>query len=238
MQIKQQIIPRNRKTQRPGIAMTPQFITIHSTGNPSSTAQNEADYVCKNSVRQASFHFVCDEKQIIQVLPTNEIAWHAGDGGSGTGNRKSIAIEICESGSRKAAVDNAVRLTKQLMDKFEIQPGSVFQHHHWSGKNCPRILRDNKYMKDQIDWKYFTAKIREKGEEMTQEQFNDMMENYLESRAQKAPHDWSEEDRKWAEENGIIQGDPDGSKRYGSFITREEAAAMIHRAVSGEPERK
>lgn len=74
MQIKQQIIPKSRKTQRPGIAMTPQFITIHSTGNPSSTAQNEADYVCKNSVRQASFHFVCDEKQIIQALPTNEIA--------------------------------------------------------------------------------------------------------------------------------------------------------------------
>ena len=94
MQIKQQIIPRNRKTQRPGIAMTPQFITIHSTGNPSSTAQNEADYVCKNSVRQASFHFVCDEKQIIQVLPTNEIAWHAGVGGICTGNRKSFAIDI------------------------------------------------------------------------------------------------------------------------------------------------
>ena len=77
-----------------------------------------------------------------------------------------------------------------------------------------------------------------KEEEMTQEQFNDMMENYLESRAQKAPHDWSEKDRKWAEENGIIQGDPDGSKRYGSFITREEAAAMIHRAVEKLEEKK
>ena len=230
MQIKQQIIPKSRKTQRPGIAMTPQFITIHSTGNPSSTAQNEADYVCKNSVRQASFHFVCDEKQIIQVLPTNEIAWHAGDGGSGTGNRKSIAIEICESGERIKAVQNAVWLTKKLMKEFEIQPRNVFQHHHWSGKNCPRILRDNKYIKDRIDWKYFTAKIGEEEEEMTQEQFNKMMENYLASRAQKAPHDWSEEDRKWAEKNGIIQGDPDGDKRYQSFITREEAAAMLHRS--------
>ena len=67
-------------------------------------------------------------------------------------------------------------------------------------------------------------------EEMTQAQFDKMLD--------KKPNDWSEEDRKWAEENKIIQGDPDGSKRYGSFITREEAAAMIHRAVSGEPERK
>ena len=103
--IKQQFIPKTRTLQRPGTAMTPQFITIHSTGNPTSTAQNEADYVCYNSARQASFHYVCDEKQIVQVLPTNEIAWHAGDGGSGNGNRKSVAIEICESGNRKAAVD-------------------------------------------------------------------------------------------------------------------------------------
>ena len=69
---------------------------------------------------------------------------------------------------------------------------------------------------------------------MTQEQFNKMMENYLASRAQKVPHDWSEEDRKWAEKNGIIQGDPDGEKRYLSFITREEAAAMLHRATEKE----
>ena len=228
--IKQQFIPKTRTLQRPGTAMTPQFITIHSTGNPASTAQNEADYVCYNSTRQASFHYVCDEKQIVQVLPTNEIAWHAGDGGSGTGNRKSVAIEICESGNRKAAVDNAIWLTKKLMKERGIQPGNVFQHHHWSGKNCPRILRDNAYIKDRIDWKYFTAKIREEEDEMTQEQFNAMMESWLEARAKEQPGDWSEEDRKWAESNGIVPGD-EGGKRYQSFITREEAAAMMHRAT-------
>ena len=73
---------------------------------------------------------------------------------------------------------------------------------------------------------------------MTQAQLEKLLDNYFARLAEKKPNDWSEEDRKWAEENKIIQGDPDGSKRYGSFITREEAAAMIHRAVSGEPERK
>ena len=232
MQMKLQIIPKSRKQQRPGIAMTPLFLTIHSTGNPKSTAQNEADYVCKNSTRQASFHFVCDDKQIIQVLPMNEVAWHAGDGGNGTGNRKSIGIEICESGDRKAAVDHAIWLTKKLMAEFNIQPGNVFQHHHWTGKNCPRILRDNKYIKDYIDWKYFMARIREQEEdEMTQEQFNKMMDAYLTERAKQEPGSWSAEDRKWAESAGIIQGDADGAKRYKSFITREEAAVMLHRAA-------
>ena len=230
MQIKQQLIPKSRKQQRPGIAMTPLFLTIHSTGNPKSTAQNEADYVCRNSTRQASFHFVCDENQIIQVMPTNEVAWHAGDGGNGTGNRKSVGIEICESGDRKTAVNNAIWLTKKLMKEFSIQPGNAFQHHHWSGKNCPRILRDNAYIKDKIDWKYFTAKIREtEEEEMTQEQFNKMMETYLAERAKQEPGSWSADDRKWAESNGIIQGNADGAKRYKSFITREEVAAMLHR---------
>lgn len=39
------------------------------------------------------------------------------------------------------------------------------------------------------------------------------------------------DDRKWAEENGIIRGDADGAKRYESFITREEAAVMLHRTA-------
>lgn len=228
----QQFIPKTRTLQRPGTAMTPLYITIHSTGNPASTAQNEADYVCYNSTRQASFHYVCDEKQIVQVLPTNEIAWHAGDGGSGTGNRKSVAIEICESGDRKKAVDNAVWLTKELMRDLRIDKAHIKQHHDWSGKDCPRILRNSAYIKDGIDWAYFLAQIdaEEEEEEMTQEQFNKMMNAYLADLAKQDPGEWSADARSWAESNGIITGD-EGGKRYKSFITREEAAVMLHRAV-------
>lgn len=238
MQIKQQLIPKSRKQQRPGIAMTPQYITIHSTGNPKSTAKNEADFVCRNSTRQASYHYVCDDTNIIQVLPVNEIGWHAGDGGSGTGNRKSVAIEICESGNRKKAVDNAVWLTKELMRDLEIDKAHIRQHHDWSGKDCPRILRNKSYIKDGIDWAYFMAQIdaqkqdaekQSEEEEMTQEDFNRMMGVYLADLAKQEPGDWSADARSWAESNGIIQGDTDGAKRYKSFITREEAAAMLHR---------
>ena len=116
------------------------------------------------------------------------------------------------------------------MKERGIQPGNVFQHHHWSGKNCPRILRDNAYIKDRIDWKYFTAKIREEEEEMTQEDFNKMMNVWLAGRAKEQPGDWSAEARSWAESNGIVTGD-EGGKRYKSFITREEAAVMMERAT-------
>ncbi len=237
--IKQQFIAASRTKQRPGIAMVPQYITIHSTGNSKSTARNEADYVCHNSDRQASYHYVVDDSQIIQVLPVNEVAWHAGDGGSGTGNRKSVAIEICEPGDRKKAVDNAVWLTKELMRDLKIDKAHIKQHHDWSGKDCPRILRNSAYIKEGIDWAYFMAQIdaqkqdaekQSEEEEMTQEDFNKMMGVYLADLAKQDPGDWSADARSWAEENGIVTGD-EGGKRYRSHITREEAVVMLHRAI-------
>lgn len=66
---------------------------------------------------------------------------------------------------------------------------------------------------------------------MDQTTFNQMMEVWLEERAVKSPQEWSKKSREWAEENNIIQGDPDGSKRYQSFITREEAITMLHRVT-------
>ena len=231
--IKQQFIPTSRTKQRPGYAMTPQYITIHSTGNPKSTAQNEANYVCYNSDRQASYHYVVDDSQIIQVLPVNEVAWHAGDGGSGTGNRKSVAIEICEPGDRKKAVDNAVWLTKELMRDLKIDKAHIRQHHDWSGKDCPRILRDSAYIKDGIDWAYFMAQIDAPQEQeepgLTQEELEVILEKYFEKVAKEQPGDWSKEARDWAEKNGIVQGD-EGGKRYKSHITREEAVTMLYRA--------
>lgn len=163
MVIKKQFIPKERTKQRPGIKLYPEYITIHSTANPKSTAQNEADFVCYNSKRKASFHFVCDEKEVIQVLPENEVAFHAGDGKNGTGNRKSLAIEICESGDREKALLNAISLTRSLMVKHSIPLENVVQHNHWSEKDCPRILRNSAYIKGGMTWKWFTYKL-EQGE--------------------------------------------------------------------------
>jgi len=42
---------------------------------------------------------------------------------------------------------------------------------------------------------------------MTQEQFNNMMNVWLEEQAKKEPSTWSQEAREWAEKKGFIQGD-------------------------------
>lgn len=159
MIIKEQFIPLSATGRRSGRGMKPEYITIHSTGNPRSTAQNEADNVCNNSpTLQVSFHIVVDDKEAIQVLPFNEVAWHAGDG-FGTGNLKSIGLEICEGGDRIKALNNAVDVVKQLMLAYNIDNNHVTTHQSWSGKNCPRILLDPLYTKAGMNWSWFKSRL-------------------------------------------------------------------------------
>lgn len=66
-------------------------------------------------------------------------------------------------------------------------------------------------------------------EEMTQQQFNAMLENYLRTLADAEPSAWSAQARAWAEENGIITGDEAGRKQYRSFLTREQLVVILQR---------
>ncbi|RXJ47850.1 N-acetylmuramoyl-L-alanine amidase [Bacillus velezensis] len=129
---------------RPGYAMDPAYITVHNTANTAkgASAAMHARYE-KNPETPTSWHFTVDDKEIYQHLPLNESGWHAGDG-NGTGNRKSIGIEICENsdGDFEKAVANAQWLIKKLMKEQGISLGNVVPHQHWSGKYCPRKLLD------------------------------------------------------------------------------------------------
>ncbi|MDU0153970.1 N-acetylmuramoyl-L-alanine amidase [Bacillus cabrialesii] len=153
VKIIQDFIPKGR-SNRPGYAMNPSYITVHNTANTAKGANAElhARYV-KNPETATSWHFTVDEKQIYQHLPLNENGWHAGDG-NGTGNRKSIGIEICENsdGDFEKAVANAQWLIKKLMKEEGISFANVVPHKHWSGKECPRKLLNR--------WDSFKAGIK------------------------------------------------------------------------------
>ena len=71
----------------------------------------------------------------------------------------------------------------------------------------------------------------EEEEEMTQEQFNTMMNNWIAEQAKKAPSDWSADAREWGERNGLISGDTNGNKMYKKMLTREEFIAVLYRAL-------
>lgn len=157
LKITEQYIPKGNQN-RPAHPMSPKYITIHDTGNASkgAGAKNHAIYAGRG-VNEVGYHFVVDDKNIYQLLPLTENAWHAGDGGSGTGNRQSIAIEICENpeSNRTTAEKNAQQLAAYLMKTYGIPTSNIKQHHDWNGKNCPHIIRARKN-----GWNDFIAAVK------------------------------------------------------------------------------
>lgn len=137
--IKHMIIPKGRKNRKGIKLIKPYYITIHNTANPSvgADAVANAKYILRNA--PVSVHFFVDDKQIVQCLPIDEVALHAG---TRQGNLQSIGIEICENkdGVYERAEENAAVLTAYLMKKLGVPIDRVVPHKYWSGKNCPHII--------------------------------------------------------------------------------------------------
>ena len=157
----QDIIPVGRRN-RPGYFLDPKYITIHDTANTSPGADAKAHAAYLKGATAASipvsWHFSVSSNGIYQHLPLSENGWHAGDGTNGPGNRQSIGIEICENsdGNRAKAEANAAWLTAKLLKDLGLGIDRVVQHHKWTGKNCPRVLRSRVN-----GWAGFLAAVQE-----------------------------------------------------------------------------
>ncbi|WP_294855567.1 CHAP domain-containing protein [uncultured Oscillibacter sp.] len=66
-------------------------------------------------------------------------------------------------------------------------------------------------------------------EKMTQNDFDTMMNVWLQKRGELPPGDFSEEARAWAEKNGIVLGAGDGTYQYKSWCTREQMLVFLQR---------
>ena len=134
MQITNVVCPTNKYSIKCPYEMTPQYITIHNTANDAS-AMAEISYMIGNN-NKCSFQ---------TAIPFNRNAWHAGDG-RGTGNMKSIGIEICYSKSGGERFEQAERLaaeyTAMLLKQYGWGIDRVKKHQDWSGKYCPHRTLD------------------------------------------------------------------------------------------------
>ena len=143
-----------------GLGNQKRYITIHDTGNTSKGANAEmhARYIANGS--KETWHYSVDDKEAVQHFSHDTKCWHAGDG-RGSGNLHSIGIEICinQDGNYTQAVQNAVELTQHLMKELNIPITHVKQHNHWSGKDCPRQLRNGR---DGITWNGFIDRVGNK----------------------------------------------------------------------------
>ena len=119
--------------------MKPVGICIHNTSNDAS-AENEVKYMINNN-SSTSYHVAVDEKHVIQAIPFNRNAFHAGDGANGEGNRKYIGIEICRStgdlATFKKCEENCAKYVAHLLKQYGWTIKNVKRHKDFSGKNCP-----------------------------------------------------------------------------------------------------
>lgn len=137
--------------------MAPQYVTIHNTANNAS-ARAEISYMIGNN-NEVSYHIAVDDIEAIFAIPFNRNAWHCGDGGNGTGNRKSIGIEICHSltkGNPRYAKseDNGAKVAAIVLYQMGWGIDRIRKHQDWSGKYCPHRILDNG------NWEGFKGKVQ------------------------------------------------------------------------------
>ena len=120
-------------------------MTWHETANTDrgANAEMHRQFVWGGGgVNRVSFHFVVDDREIIQLLPLDEVAWHAG---RKEGNETSLSAEMCvhSDGDRERMLENAVRLGRWIVSELGIALPSHLPHRAWYGKDCPHILLSN-----------------------------------------------------------------------------------------------
>ena len=157
MDIIKKLISKEKYSIKCPYTLSPLGITVHNTAN-SASAANEIAYMAGND-KEISYHFAVDEKEIIQALPLDRNGWHAGDGATGSGNRRTIAIEICRSTSEDLnlfiqAEKNAAWLCASLCLQYGWSTKDIYTHKHWSGKNCPHKTLE-------LGWDRFLAMVEQ-----------------------------------------------------------------------------
>lgn len=143
---------------RPGTALEKvNGIVIHYTANPGATAianRNYFENLKDTHTTKASSHFVVGlEGEIVQCIPTAEIAYASNDRNSDT-----ISIECCyknEDGSfEQATYDSVIKLTAWLCAKFGLTSEEVIRHYDVTGKLCPLY-----YVEHEDAWAQFKKDV-------------------------------------------------------------------------------
>lgn len=137
------------------------YIVWHYTANDGDSDESNARYF-KTANRKASAHYFVDDDSVTISVPDTYVAWSVGGsrysnykttGGASLykicTNTNSISIELCDTKKNgkydvsDKTLENAIELTRQLMDKYDIPISNVIRHFDITGKNCPAYYVDN-----------------------------------------------------------------------------------------------
>ncbi|MDO4308797.1 MAG: peptidoglycan recognition family protein [Eubacteriales bacterium] len=122
------------------------YIAIHYTANPGSTAQANRNYfenLAATHETKVSSHFVVGlEGEVIQCIPTSEMSY-----ATNSRNVDSVSIECChmdETGVfENATYQSVVKLAAWLCTRFGLTEENVIRHYDVTGKSCPKYYVDH-----------------------------------------------------------------------------------------------
>ena len=261
MRLRKQYLTEN-DCYRAGRTIRPQGVMVHSTGanNPSVARYVPGDDVIgrnqygndwdRPGVEKCAHAFVGRFADglvgTVQTLPWNRRGWHCGRGKNGSGNDTHISFEICEDGLEdasyfKAVYQEAVELTASLCKEYNLDPladGVVICHQEGYRRGIASNHGDvlhwfPKFGKTMDDFRADVARWMEGEDEMTQEQFDTMMENWLAMRNNQPASDWAKPYIQEAIDAGVMTDIGETIQSPQGFVTRQElatvAAAIIKR---------
>lgn len=240
-----------------GRTITPKGVMVHSTGanNPKlsryvpgngeigyNTGGNHWDQSGTGACVHAFLGKLADGSVgVVQTLPWNRRGWHAGKGSRGSANDTHISFEICEDGLQDASYfgavyQAAVELTADLCKQYDLDPqadGVVICHSEGHTRGIASNHADVMHWfpmhgKSMQTFRADVVRAMEgEEEEMTQEQFDAMLEDYLARKAQEqATQPWEKTAIEKAQAARISDG-----LRPRAYATRVEVMAMMSAAM-------
>ena len=132
------------------------YITIHETANTGVGADADAHANFINNGAMETWHYTVDSEKAVCHYYHTTSCWHTG---TYKGNTQSIGIEMCvnSDGDYLKTLHNTIELVQKIMKEENIGADHVVQHHYWSGKHCPTLLREGN---SGMNWQQFIAGVK------------------------------------------------------------------------------
>lgn len=220
--------PCNPFNYQRGRAKPVSFLVFHYVGATGGAEANAKYFHATANAGSSAHYFVghaSEGAEIWSSVPEEHTAWHCGAKSyvhPSCRNANSIGIEMCcKLGSggwyiEEETLSAAAELGRDIMARYGIPMDHVLRHYDVTGKLCPWPLVD------ETAWANFKKRLEV--EEVTQEQFNEMMVMNQAENREKPVSDWA----KPAWEKAIAAGIFDGTAPQNP-LTREQAAQVLDR---------
>lgn len=213
-------------------------IVIHWVANPNTSALANRNYF-ENLSKQtdpengtyASAHYIIGlEGEIIQCIPDNEMAYHAGsntytqnalDRLSSYPNNCTIAIECCHTDRDGRMTDKTyaslVRLAAHKLKQYNLTVEDLWRHYDIVGwKDCHRW-----FVRNPSEWTKFKSDVAQMMESISPV-FKDIPKKY----------EWAEPDIAVAVARGLMRGRSLLDFAPGESLTRAEVAVLANNIVN------